>query len=160
MLNQVQMHMFSVGEAKQSLAQWLLRYWEENGYPVIGGPQSYQENALYNASTAIDEALEAKSITLQQKLMNDLRGTETLTAFEASNREDFRRFQSLALNDDEGQDKFFTELLGDNLARRIIKSNDIQYGSKINLRNHYIAYARQTFGDEFVKAGTSWDRER
>ena len=50
--------LLSETEAKQSLAGWLLKYWEENGTGgVFTHNQTAAQNAYYNASCSIEGGL-------------------------------------------------------------------------------------------------------
>ncbi len=58
LIGQINEGLLTESEAKQSLAGWLLKYWEENGRSgVITHNLSSQENAYYNASCSIDSGL-------------------------------------------------------------------------------------------------------
>ena len=57
LINQIGDGLLIEAEAKQSLAGWLLKYWEENGTPIFSHNQTAPENAYYNASYSIDSGL-------------------------------------------------------------------------------------------------------
>jgi hypothetical protein len=57
LINQIEDGLLIETEARQSLAGWLLKYWEENGMPIFTHNQTPQQNAYYNASCSIDTVL-------------------------------------------------------------------------------------------------------
>jgi len=81
-------------------------------------------------------------MTLNEKLLKELEGTETLDAFKRGGAERFSEYQELSKDDFEGKkrDAFFRSLLGDEIAEKIIADNQRVHGAKIPLHNHYIAW--------------------
>ncbi len=57
LISQIKEGLLSESEAKQGLAGWLLKYWEQNGTPVFSHNQTAPENAYYKASCSIDSGL-------------------------------------------------------------------------------------------------------
>ena len=57
LINQIEDGLLTETEAKQSLAGWLLKYWEKKRMPIFTHNLTPQQNAYYNASCSIDSGL-------------------------------------------------------------------------------------------------------
>lgn len=85
--------------------------------------------------------------TVLENLLRKLQSTPTEAAFKAGDEAKFREYQVMK-KDREGQtqDAFFTDLLGEELAQKYIRTNGIVYGSKINLHNAYTLWGNNEYG--------------